>query len=209
MEIEYKWDLAKTGGPAALNASEIVSPYITGARNIAMHAIYYDTAEGLTKQLRAGLRLRKENDRSVCCLKLPVEKAEGLAKRREYEVGADDIHEGLKILPNAGAPREVCDRFLASDLVVLCETEFTRRAFAVSCDAKAIVDSAVSASFDAELAVDAGVFRREGREQEFHEMEFEFKGGSENAFHAMAKRIQDAGRLDPQPLSKLARALQV
>lgn len=204
MEVEYKWDLTDAGGPAALDAAEKLSPYICGSKDIAMHATYYDTVDGDVLALRGGLRRREENGLSVCSLKLEVEVSDGKATREEYEVACDDIRQALELLPEAGAPRDVCEMLAGKELKVNCETEFDRRAFSLAVGAQGAADA-----FEAELAFDEGVLRRDGREQEFREMELEHKDGSLDAFNAFALDIQDTAHLTPQPLSKLARAMSV
>lgn len=204
MEVEYKWDLTDAGGPAALDAAEKLSPYIRGSKDIAMHATYYDTVDGDVLALRGGLRRREENGLSVCSLKLEVEVSDGKATREEYEVACDDIRQALELLPEAGAPRDVCEMLAGKELKVNCETEFDRRAFSLAVGAQGAADA-----FEAELAFDEGVLRRDGSEQEFREMELEHKDGSLDAFNAFALDIQDTAHLTPQPLSKLARAMSV
>ena len=204
MEVEYKWDLTDAGGPAALDAAEKLSPYIRGSKDIAMHATYYDTVDGDVLALRGGLRRREENGLSVCSLKLEVEVSDGKATREEYEVACDDIRQALELLPEAGAPRDVCEMLAGKELKVNCETGFDRRAFSLAVGAQGAADA-----FEAELAFDEGVLRRDGREQEFREMELEHKDGSLDAFDAFALDIQDTAHLTPQPLSKLARAMSV
>lgn len=204
MEVEYKWDLTDAGGPAALDAAEKLSPYIRGSKDIAMHATYYDTVDGDVLALRGGLRRREENGLSVCSLKLEVKVSDGKATREEYEVACDDIRQALELLPEAGAPRDVCEMLAGKELKVNCETGFDRRAFSLAVGAQGAADA-----FEAELAFDEGVLRRDGREQEFREMELEHKDGSLDAFNAFALDIQDTAHLTPQPLSKLARAMSV
>lgn len=204
MEVEYKWDLTDAGGLAALDAAEKLSPYIRGSKDIAMHATYYDTVDGDVLALRGGLRRREENGLSVCSLKLEVEVSDGKATREEYEVTCDDIRQALELLPEAGAPRDVCEMLAGKELKVSCETEFDRRAFSLAVGAQGAADA-----FEAELAFDEGVLRRDGCEQEFREMELEHKDGTLDAFNAFALDIQDTAHLTPQPLSKLARAMSV
>ena len=202
MEVEYKWDLTDAGGLAALDAAEKLSPYIRGSKDIAMHATYYDTVNGDVLALRGGLRRREENGLSVCSLKLEVEVSDGKATREEYEVACDDIRQALELLPEAGAPRDVCEMLAGKELKVNCETGFDRRAFSLAVGAQGAADA-----FEAELAFDEGVLRRDGREQDFREMEL--TDGSLDAFNAFALDIQDPAHLTPQPLSKLARAMSV
>ena len=68
MEKEYKWRAdEKLLGQALLWASSRIG---SQSRTINMESSYFDTADGLLKEHQAALRLRRENDRSVCCMKL-------------------------------------------------------------------------------------------------------------------------------------------
>ncbi|RGC55538.1 CYTH domain-containing protein [Agathobaculum butyriciproducens] len=66
MEKEYKWRAdEKLLGQALLWASSRIG---SQSRTINMESSYFDTADGLLKEHQAALRLRRENDRSVCCM---------------------------------------------------------------------------------------------------------------------------------------------
>ena len=201
MEIEYKWDLAEDELERRVAESSRVSGNTATREIIEMHAIYYDSVDNQVGKLHGGLRVRRENDESVCCLKLSAEGEGGYRVRREYEVDADCIETGLRLLPQAGAPADLCTELLSKELQVLCETEFTREALTIE------VAGAESEAFVAELAIDSGMMRRQGREAPIHELELEYKSGSLDAFHAYAKRLEVDFGLKVQPLAKLARAM--
>ena len=194
MEIEYKWE--KPGGVQALAESGLLADMLVSAGAMHMHAVYYDSPDGLVHEAFGGLRVRHEGPESVCCLKLPAPGSRDAKRRQEYEVPAADIHEGLEKLPAAGAPEELCTALLERGVVVLCETEFDRRA--------AVVERS---GFSAELAYDVGEMRRGGRVAPICEVELEFTGGEEEALHAFAAQLESELGLQQQPLSKLARAM--
>lgn len=197
MEIEYKWEFPE-GGLGRLAEVDLFSDMLGAAEELHMHAVYYDSVDGLVKDAFGGLRVRRENGAGVCCLKLPAPGSDGVKARREFEVAADDIREGLRLLPGAGAPQELCDALLASELTALCETEFSRRALRF-----------MLPQFVAELAVDEGEMRREGRKTPIRELELELLEGDEQAFHEFAARLEAQLGLEQQPLSKLARAMNL
>lgn len=211
MEREYTWSLqAAEGSRKALGAAELIAPHVRGTQDISMNAVYYDTPDGLLGAQHAALRVRRENGRGVCCLKVPLHEG-GYAEREEYEVEATDVHDGLAALPGAGAPRELCAQLARAQLLELCETRFERRAFALDVAAGALEGACgeAAAAFAAELAFDEGVLCRQGRTQQLHEMELEHTGGSIAAFHAFAAVLEGTLVLAREPLSKLARALRV
>ena len=197
MEIEYKWDMPTGDTPNDL--VQRMERYGAHHDAIHMHAIYYDTTDGIIAAVFGGLRLRSESGRSVCCLKLATDSNDGYRTRREYEVEATDIRTGIATLPEVGAPRDLCDKLLAGDIVERCQTEFDRRAFTFTIEG--------DHAFTAELALDMGELRRNTFTGPIHEVELEFKGGSEEHFHAFAKKLEQDLSLVVQPRSKLARAL--
>lgn len=196
VEIEYKWEMPDEQTLAALLDDETIAPALGESRELRMRATYYDTANQDVYRLRGGLRVRQENDRSVCCLKLAAH-ADGACKaRQEFEVAADDVIEGLRRLPEVGAPADVCEMLIAGDPQPTCETDFTRREHMLTC-----------ADFTAALAIDTGEMRNRGRMAPIHEVELEYLNGSEEAFHAFARQLQERFGLETQLLSKLARAM--
>ena len=196
MEIEYKWEMSDAAVLEDLLDDETISACADEVRELRMRATYYDTENQDVYRLHGGLRVRQENDDSVCCLKLAAS-ADGACKaRQEFEVAADDIVEGLRRLPEAGAPRDVCDMLLAGNPQPTCETDFTRREQTLTCP-----------DFAAALAIDVGEMRNRGRTAPIHEIELEYVSGSEDAFHAFARQMQERFGLEIQPLSKLARAM--
>lgn len=195
MEIEYKWDLPDSQIVQDILASSLVADAFTAHQELRMHAIYFDTEHADIARMRGGLRIRRENDASVCCLKLSAQAQDNCKTRREYEVEADSIEDGLRKLPQVGAPRDLCEQLRNSNPRPICETEFARQAYTLEL-----------AEFAAELAIDVGEMRRGEKGAPIHEIELEYLDGSQDAFHAFAAQLQDDFALVTQPLSKLARA---
>lgn len=196
MEIEYKWELPSEDVLAGLLTDAAIAPMFGDPHEIRMRATYYDTPAEDVHRMRGGLRIRQENDESVCCLKLAAQASGACKARQEFEVSARDIADGLKRLPEMGAPADVCEMLLAAGPQPTCETDFTRREYVLTCD-----------DFTAALAIDTGEMRRQGRSAPIHELELEYLGGSREVFHACATRMQERFGLETQPLSKLARAM--
>ena len=126
MEREYKWKLSGADEFDRIVNSDTVAQTVTGQQDFHMQAIYYDTENQLFAQMQGGLRLRKENDASVCCLKLAAKERGACKTREEYEAEAPDIYSGLTALIGAGAPKELCMMAASSTLVELCRTDFVR-----------------------------------------------------------------------------------
>lgn len=197
MEKEYKWRADEdTLGQALLWASAYIG---TQSRTLHMQSQYFDTAEGLLRAQQAALRLRRENDRSVCCLKLNNENTpEGMRAHEEYECDAETAAEGLSLLPKKGAPLALCAQALAAPLEVICTVDFRRCAILLQQE-----DTVC------ELALDQGVLRHGEKSAPLCEIELEYVAGSEQAFHELAAELAAHLSLVPEPESKLARAMQL
>lgn len=192
MECEMKWqaDAAAQDAVAAW-----ARPLCESETVFKMDARYYDTADGLLRAQKAGLRLRLENGRGVCCLKCGGGVLGAQHTREEYECAAETVAAGLAALPAHGAPQALCQTLLARGVQEICQVRFTRRALLVR-----------KGEMTAELALDCGTLSRDGRSSPLCEIELEHKSGDPAAFTALANALSDAFPLTPQPLSKLARA---
>lgn len=199
MEQEYKWKIPQ----ATLSA---LADYLHGLsgrlRHDTLHmaAVYYDTADSLVYKNGAALRLRMENVRSVCCMKRTVSKSGAKAIREEYEVEAESLAEGLQKLPDAGAPRDLCILLSHQQFRELGRTDFVRSCYLLAFEG--------DAPFTAEFAVDVGALGAADNMQPFEELELELKTGDAAAFSAYAEKLEADFSLEPQRLSKLARAIQ-
>lgn len=198
MEKEYKW----RADELLLNRALLWASSRIGSqsRTIRMESSYFDTADGMLRESRAALRLRRENERTVCCMKLRGEEnnTDGLRAHEEYQCGADTLEEGIRKLPEKGAPKALCDQLLHADLREICTVSFRRCAVLLQ-----------EQDTVCELALDKGELRREGRSAPLCEIELEYVAGDEKAFHALAAELADQLDLVPENESKLARAMKV
>ena len=197
MELEYKWKIPQET-LAALAEHLHDLPGRLSHETLSMAASYYDTADGTVRRLGAALRLRRENDRTVCCLKRTVQKEGALAEREEYEQEAETLREGLQKLPQAGAPADLCKMLELQELRAFAMTEFIRNCYLIAAE-----------GFTAEFAVDVGRLGNPEKMLPFEELELELKSGDPEAFRRCAEQLQAQFSLQPQPLSKLARAASV
>ena len=200
MEREFKWMIPDPSEFDPIADSSTVSALVQKKGRLEMEAMYYDTADNLIARCHGGLRLRRENETRVVCLKLAAESGFGGARkaREEYECTAPDIRTGIQNLPAAGAPQDICDCLLQANLIELGRTAFTRVWFLLSYQ-----------GCTCELAFDYGKLTRNGRVGPIWEMELELKSGSEADFDALAVQLQQEFDLKPQPLSKLARMMRL
>ena len=161
-----------------------------GFSAIAMDTTYFDTPSRAFSARKMTLRLRRENDKTLCTLKTPL--ADG--SRGEWECPAADIFTGLQALLSMGAPAETAG--LAGDgLEAVCGARFTRLAVEIPLDGGS-----------AEMALDSGVLLGGGRELPLWEVEVELKSGSDEAVTAFAQALAETFGLQPEPHSKFRRA---
>ena len=158
-----------------------------------MQTTYYDTKDGALSARRITLRKRMENGCPVCTVKTPMT---GLG-RGEWETGCDDISAAVPELVRLGAPEEI-EELAEPGLVPICGARFTRICRMISCcDAQM------------ELALDRGVLTGGNREAPLLEFEMELKSGTEENALAAAEIFRQRFGLEPEPLSKFRRALDL
>ena len=197
MEREYKWKIPQETLAA-------LADYLHGLQERLSHetlhmaAVYYDTPDDLVYRNGAALRLRKENEKTVCCMKRTLKKEGAQALREEYETEADSLQEGLLKLPDAGAPRDLCIFLSHQQFRELGRTDFVRNCYLL----------APEPAFTAEFALDVGALGCADHMEPFEEIELELKSGDAAAFQAYADALEQRFRLIPQKRSKLARAIQ-
>ena len=162
-------------------------------RAIAMETTYFDTADGALSAQKMTLRLRKENEVTVCTLKAPLPQG-GLG---EWECEADELNAGLAQLLCSGAPAHVA-RLAEKGLIPVCGARFTRMAALLP-----------TADGTAELALDSGVLLGGGKEMPLCEVELELKSGSDRATLALAAELAEKLALTPESKSKFRRAMDL
>lgn len=165
----------------------ILAQYPNG-HTIAMETTYFDTADGSLSAQKITLRLRRENDITVCTLKTPL--SDG--SKGEWECQADDLAAGLQSLSALGIPVALP---APEQLHRVCGARFLRHAIPILLDGGS-----------AELAVDRGVLLGGGRELPLCEVEVELKSGPDAVTLAFAAELAKTYGLKPESKSKFRRA---
>ena len=194
MELEYKWALPEGWSPEG----RISGAQVSGREELSMEAVYFDTPDGYVAGLRGALRLRRENGRAVCCLKIALPDASGASLRREYQVPAGTIEEGIALLPSAGAPEDICRDIASRGVVPACSTSFRRLALELQ-----------GGGWTGELALDRGSMSKGTRSAPIGEIELEYKSGDTAAFHAFAAALQSREGLRVRAKSKSQRTMEL
>ena len=162
-------------------------------REIRMESTYFDTPASALSCARMTLRLRRENDETVCTLKTPLPDG----SRGEWECAAADIKSGISALLALGAP-SVLQELTAQGVVPVCGARFTRHAIDLP-----------TADGMAELALDKGILSGGGKEIPLLEVEIELKSGSEEAACRLAAQLAKTYCLQPESKSKFRRAMDL
>lgn len=193
MEIEMKY----AGGaqhPQDLFAHPLLAPWLGPCRTIPMEAVYYDTPGGDCARAGFALRLRREGEACICTAK-GGGIHNGLARRVEIEVPATTLEEGVAALaahpelPGAWAP------WLGQPLEPRARMCFTRKAADYHRGALSL-----------ELCYDWGEITAGAGRAPIDEWELELKAGSEDAFLALNRALQQDLGWQPWEVSKYARA---
>ena len=158
---------------------------------ISMETTYYDTADLALRSRKWTLRQRLENGRAVCTVKTPLPDG----SRGEWEAENSDLSAGVTQLCGMGAPEEILD-YVNQGVAPFCGARFIRLAKTIELPGGRV-----------ELALDEGVLLGGGRELPFAEVEVELKSGSDAVAKDFATELALEFDLNPQPKSKLARAM--
>ncbi len=160
---------------------------------IRMETTYYDTKDRTFSRLRGTLRIRKENEKQVCTLKLPSDDG----ARLEYECDCTDLSQGITHLSAMDIP-ETAKLHLQKPLIPVCGAAFTR----IACDI--LWEGSLL-----EIALDEGFLLGRTQKLPLREVEVELKEGTREAAQSFARVLQETHDLQIQPLSKFARAKEV
>ena len=158
---------------------------------ISMETTYYDTEDLALRERKWTLRQRLENGRAVCTVKTPLPDG----SRGEWETETPDLAAGARQLCKMGAPEEILN-YVNRGVAPFCGVKFTRLAKTIELPGGRV-----------ELALDEGVLLGGGRELPFAEVEVELKSGSDAVAKDFATELALEFDLNPQPKSKLARAM--
>ena len=160
-------------------------------QEIRMETTYFDTPDGALSARHITLRLRKENDVTVCTLKTPLPDG----SRGEWECRTTDIGDGIRALIAIGAPK-ILAGLTINGVFPSCGARFTRLSAQIP-----------TADGMAELALDYGILLGGGREIPLCEVEIELKSGSDEAAVTLAHKLAAQYDLKEEPKSKFRRAM--
>ena len=198
MEVEVKFRVDDPAIFTALTNVDQVNSYTLrlAAESEHQRNIYYDTADGVLRAARYGLRIREVNGRSIATLKGPNQGHDGLHQRPEWELAAQSPD------PSTWPPGAARDQALAllgdRSLLPLLSIETMRRHIYAHTGGRDI----------AEISLDEGTITAGARSESFCELEIELlPEGTPDDLHALVTNLQERYTLIPEPRSKLERGL--
>lgn len=214
METELKLKLIDPDkAPDLFEHSWVSGLLMPGSRRqLKMHSLYYDTAEGDLNKRMATLRIRLENDNRVMTVKLGEKTAASLHQRLEWnlhltdETWDPDLEDGfdsqafLKFAVSDGDPddelQEILELIDDKPLMLVCEAHFERIAWDIGYG-----DTLM------ELALDDGYLKGGNLEEKLLELELELKEGDVRDLLELGESLQEHLPLIPEQKSKYARCL--
>jgi inorganic triphosphatase YgiF len=160
-----------------------------------LRSIYLDTPEHTLKKAGIALRLRRDGRRWVQTVKTSGELRGGFSQVGELENPAPGGRLCLDAIPDASVRDEVVRRVNGSSLGTVCETLIKRTTSELS----------LQDGTRAELAIDVGEIRADGRSAQLREAEIELIEGSPGGLFDIAKALFPDGGLRFSRLSKADR----
>lgn len=177
---------------ARAKALQLVS---TNPRTRTLRSVYLDTPEHALQEAGVTLRLRRDGRRWIQTVKTGRDLHSGLSQVGELECPAPGGRINLQAIPDEAVRDEVNQRLNGSALQPVCETVIRRTAGEVSFED----------GTRAELAVDVGEIKADGRSAELREAEIELIEGSPGRLFDIAHKLFPEGGLRFSRLSKAAR----
>lgn len=159
---------------------------------LTMQANYYDTPDGRLKKAGISLRLRQENEKSVCCLKYRVSEL----ARFEAEESALDIQSGVTALcARDDLPQKIKDLLKNAAVLPIYSSSF-ERSYRLITEGSSLV----------ELSYDYGFLKQENRMLFISEIELELKEGNEEDLLSLSDKLCHQYSLRPCKETKAQRA---
>ena len=200
MEAEFKFKIEDKSIIEKIINDSYLDKYVDREHieDIAMHAVYFDTADGDLRRAKIAYRVRHENDRITATIKWAGSAHDGFHSREEFNLVIND--EGFADNPNidvfeSSEAYEVL-RNAAGDkpLHKVVEMNFNRKLMKI--------DTGMSISA---LSFDEGKIIGKENESDVCEMEIEWYHGDEDDFKDIAIYLAGKYDLAPENETKLQR----
>lgn len=202
MEIELKYSIEDDSIIRSIMEDRILTSIEkkNSRETLAMHAVYFDTADGDLRKNHIAFRIRLEGSRYIATLKRRSTAEAGLHRREEINAPVTDhdfienpsisIFSGDELIDDISA--EIKDR----KLIPVIEMNFAREEFRI--DYKGSI---------MEISVDQGDIITANGSCPICELEIELYSGSEEDLVKLGKQLQKSYDLKEENISKYARGL--
>lgn len=194
-EIELKFLIDEPAAKKLWARAKALQLVTARPRTRTLRSVYLDTPEHALKEAGLTLRLRRDGRRWIQTVKTGRELHGGLSQVGELESPAPGGRINLQAIPDETVRDEVVHCLNGLALQPVCETQMRRTAGEI------VFEDGTRA----ELAVDVGEIRAEGRAAELREAEIELIEGSPTKLFDIAHRLFPEGGLRFSRLSKAAR----
>src|SRR5262245_12779987 len=155
-EIELKFLLDEASSKALLSRVKALKLACKAPTNKTLRSVYLDTPDHALKKAEIALRLRRDGRRWIQTVKTRGKIHGGLSQVGEFESPAPGGRLRLDAIPDVAIREEVIRRVNGATLVPVCETVIKRSAS----------ELLLKDGTRAELAIDVGEIRAEGRAAE-------------------------------------------
>src|SRR5262245_41785113 len=194
-EIELKFLLDEASSKALLSRVKASKLASKGPTKKTLRSIYFDTPDHALRKAEIAFRLRRDGRRWIQTVKTNGEISGGLSQVGEFESPAPGGRVRLDAIPDEAVREEVIRLVNGIALAPVCETVINRSASELQ----------LQDGTRAELAIDVGEIRAEGRAAELREAEIELLEGNSTALFDIAHILFPDGGLEFSTLSKSAR----
>jgi inorganic triphosphatase YgiF len=160
-----------------------------------LRSLYLDTPQHALRKAGIAVRLRRDGRRWLQTVKTGATPHGGLSPAEELETPAPGGRLRLEALPDPAVRDEIARHINGSSLETVCETVIRRTAGELS----------LGDGTRAELAVDDGEIRANGRSARWREAEIELIDGRPSGLYDIARALFPEGGLEFSRLSKAAR----
>src|SRR5262245_47410569 len=191
-EIELKFVLDEASSKALLLRVKTSKLAAKAPTKKALRSVYFDTPDHALRKAEIALRLRRDGRRWIQTVKTKGEISGGLSQVGEFESPAPGGRVRLDAIPDAAVREQVMRLVNGTALAPVCETVISRSASELH----------LEDGTRAELAIDVGEIRAEGRSAKLREAEIELIDGSPTALFDIAHMLFPDGGLEFSTLSK-------
>ncbi|MCD1127104.1 inorganic triphosphatase [Jinshanibacter sp. LJY008] len=159
---------------------------------------YYDTADGILRHHRIGLRVRGCNNAWEMTLKSAGNTVGGVAHRAEHNIPLSSDRLDISLLPADVWPAGVDISSLVTSLQPLFTTDFKRQSWLIKFQQSQI-----------EIALDRGLITADGSSEAISELEMELKQGNAADILTLAQQLTGVKGLRLGSQSKAARGYRL